>query len=304
MVFDFRKSIAGYLLFSAIYCALLNLPCISAENSAELIKKAWTEYGYREFSKAERFFVEAAQKAQSMEDYCQALSGQAFCYQFGKKAQANVDDYEFAISLYEKCLKKAASNPKFVPFLKSMIAECNYRIYIIDENPENFKKAQTIWNELQKKNYGSVIAQDALLYEVVIQTNDYGDTKSPINAKKLEEYVAPVLKAASKRDRKLGDEKLLTPVMANYLKDIYFWNNDFKKAASWLEAYIILGPTSYAARSDAYFRLARIAEKKLKDKKLAYKYYKRFYIEMKNSNRAYFAKEKMDELSKSLRKKK
>lgn len=303
MAFLLRKSLVGIFIFASC-CVGFNVRLAAADKTAELLKKGWLEYSYREFSKAETFFKQAEEKAQSMEDYCQALTGQAYCYQFGKKAQADVSDYEYAISLYEKSLKKVGNNPKFTPFLKSMIAECNYRIYLLDENPENFKKAQSAWNELQKKNYGSVIAQDALLYEVVVQTDDFTEQKTLANAKKLEEYTIPILRAASNRDKDLGDESLLTPVMANYLKDIYFWSEDFKKATKWLEAYIILGPTSYAARSDAYFRLARIAEKKLKDRKLAYKYYKRFFNEMKNSNRAYFAKEKMNELSKPIGKKK
>lgn len=284
------------------FCLLLSTSVQSAETELTTLQKGWKEYEFRNFGFAEDLFEEAAEKAVNDKDYCQAMVGRAFCYQFGKKGQVSVSDYKYAISLYKNALNKASKNKKLTNFLKSMIAECLLRISQLSKDREIKEEAETYWAELKKEAGNSVVAQDAMLTKTIAQTDDFTDPKLKPLVSELESFLKPIVKSLEKKDpqtvSEINKKFPLAKIMANFLGFYYFWNKDYPASIHWFKIYYILGPTSYAAKANTIFTIARIAELKLKDKKLATEFYQKFAKETGNDRRAYFAEEKVKQLSK------
>jgi tetratricopeptide (TPR) repeat protein len=280
------------------------LPCslLSADKEAvaiDLLRDGWKEYQYREFDNAESLFKKAAEKASAKEDKLQALTGQAFCYHFGRMALATASDYANAIAIYRKCLDLAGDDQKFAPFFNSMIAECSYRIYRLTDDDTKLDEANAIWKELQEKHPNSVAAQEALLFKTIMDTKNLKDDSiiAKINT------VADRLNSKRPNDAELADANAMTSVMANYLAFVTYWRGDYRSAVHWFKEYLRLGPTSYAARYGTVFRIARISEMKNNDPKTAIAYYSLFAKDFPSNRSKYFAEQKSIELQKAVDKK-
>ncbi|OGV51799.1 MAG: hypothetical protein A2017_18830 [Lentisphaerae bacterium GWF2_44_16] len=284
-------SISKFFLFLFLLFAFI---VVHGEDKAlDLLKKGWSEYEFREFAKAEEFFKKAEKSVSTPDEYAEALTGQAFCYQFAQKNQVSAYDYEYAISLYKKGLEKTGENHKLSPFLKSMIAECEYRVSVMEDNPQKLAKAEATWDYLRKNHPDSVVTQDAMLLKAVSQTQDFTDEATTENIKLIEAYLKPFTTDAKSVS---SDKTLLAAPMCYYLYNCLFWRGAYSQSINWLKAYCFFGPTSYAMKSQAYFTIARISEQKLKDTKTALEYYKRIDKEIENSNITYYVKEKIASL--------
>jgi tetratricopeptide (TPR) repeat protein len=157
-----------------------------------ILRQAWEEYEYGEFAKASGLFSQALNgPGVSEKDQCQALVGLAFCSQFGKKSQVSASDYEEALRLYDRALPLAlkTNDSKCAALVKSMSAECNFRLWQLDDDKKRLESANSLWDTVQKEYPCSIIAQDALLCETVLKTDSYLDDSSVENAKKLESYM-------------------------------------------------------------------------------------------------------------------
>jgi len=269
----------------ALCLSLAPLLCGAGETCADKIKDAWKEYQYREFDTAQSLFSEAERLAASKEDRVQALSGQAFCYQFGKRALATASDYEAAIALYRKSLEIAAGDPRFEPFLKSMLAECAARIYFLNGDEAKLKEAKEIWDWLQASCKESIVAQDSMLFKTVNMTKSFTDDA---NLPQMQVLEARLAESKGKSDGS-SEKDALSSVMASYLSTVYYWRGDYKGSVEWLKRYIDYGPTSYSAKTNAYFKVARVSEIKLDDRKTACEYYGVFAKSFPTDRRNYFS---------------
>jgi hypothetical protein len=93
-------------------------------------------------------------------------------------------------------------------------------------------------------------------------------------------------------DRKI----VLAPAMAKFIGFYYLWAGDYELCLEWLEIYSKLGIAEQKAASDIRFRIARIADTKLKDVKTAVNYYVKLYKNSSNDPRADFAREREKQL--------
>lgn len=282
------KCIATAACHAALLLAFF--PCASAENpdaaAADLIHDAWKEYQYREFDSAQAIFAKAFKKSSVKAEKLQALTGQAFCLQFGKRALAGVSDYEGAIAIYRKALAICEHDPKFESFFNSMIAECSYRIYSLNGDEAKLKEAEGIWQALSSSEPKSLVAQDALLFRTFAGTNSFAEDANVEKMNQVASYLASVSQPGVKPE---PGSIALASVMANYLATVCFWRGDYKGSVDWLKEYVKLGPTSYASRTNTVFRIARISDVKLGDAKTAAEYYGIFAKSFPVDNRRYFS---------------
>ncbi len=280
------KRIKSSLALSLLALCLLAQPvCDAAGASADKLKDAWREYQYREFDTAQSLFVEAEKSAASKEERLQALTGQAFCSQFGRRALATVSDFEAASKIYRKCVELSAGDSRFEPFFKAMLAECAARIYSLNDDKAKLKEAMDIWDWLQANCKDSIVAQDALLFKTALLTKSYDDDANIPLMQVLEQRLSGM---TGKSDGS-SEKDSLSSVMASYLANTYYWRGDYKSSVVWLKRYIDFGPTSYSARTNAYFKVARVSEAKLDDRKTAFEYYNFFSENFPTDRRNYFA---------------
>lgn len=277
----------------ALTTALLLSACGQAKPDAaalDLLRDAWKEYQYREFDEARALFAEAFKKSARKEDKLQALTGQAFCLQFGKRALAGVSDFEGAIALYRKALEIAAGDRKFEPFFKAMLAECSWRVYSLNGDDAKLKDAEDIWASLATDAPKSLVSQDALLFKTLAGTDSFADEG---NVEKMKDAAAYLESLSDAQDK---DASALAAVFADYLSTVCFWRGDYKGSELWLREYLKLGPTSYSAKTNAVFKVARINDLKLGDKKAAAEYYALFAKSFPVDKRRYFSERKAAEL--------
>ncbi len=272
----------------------------------ELLKTAWQEYKLGEYSQAEKLFSQAKKLAKDNKNYCEAITGIAFCYQYAKKQQTDADDYRYAIKQYELALKKIGNDSEYRPFLTAMSAECYFKLYKLNGNKNDLNKATERWNEIQQQWPNSIAGQDALLYQVMAMS---GDDYSTDEAKKLATKLAAYLKTnrlapsnANKTAMTNRKKLILAGVMSNYLGDYFFWRKAYRESIKWLINYYELGTSSYSYKADVLYKIARIADVKLNDNTLAIKYYNLFQHEIKSDKRRYFAQQQIISLNKDRKK--
>lgn len=286
------------LILTAVLIFSLNTLSIAAtETKPELLKTAWKEYKLGEYSQAEKLFIQAKKLAKDDKSYCEAITGIAFCYQYTKKQQTTTIDYRYALELYGQALKKIGDNSKYRPFFTAMCAECYFNIYKLTGKKNNLNEAVKLWNKIQQQWPTTIAGQDALLFQVLAMTgDDYNTPKALKLAEQLERYLKTNKITQSKQGKKTpstAKKQLLAAVMSNYLGDFYFWREDYRNAIKWLINYYELGASSYAYKADVLFKIARTAELKLNDKRLAIKYYTLFTDEIKSDKRRYFAQQRI-----------
>ncbi|HCE46656.1 MAG TPA: hypothetical protein DET40_24170 [Lentisphaeria bacterium] len=273
---------------------------VAAEDKASvLLKKAWLEYRFQEVKKARSYFEEAEKKASDKDEMLQALTGQAFCFQFLMKNSVTSDDYGKAVILYDRCLKEAGTDHKYLQFWKSMKAECLYRISVRESDTGKAGKAEELWTEVQQDGAGTVFAQDAMLSRAIMQSDDVNDARVTSHCADMDKYLVPFRKDARKIDVAKDRNAMLAPVMATYLYNVYFFRGDFKKSVDSLIDYCKFGPTSFQYKATAYFKVARISETRLSDNKTAVDYYMKFYNECGSDSRSYYSLERAKTLGAS-----
>ena len=284
-----------FLILIASMCCNI---CFSAANAQDkkLLKEGWEKYDFREFEASRRIFTKVQETSKDKASICQAKTGLAFYYQFGQRGNVTVSDFEKAIDYYEECIKTMGPDFKLTPFWKTMTAECLYRIYTKNDNQEYLEEAQAIWQEIEKKHHGSLIAQDAMLFRTVVPTRDFLDKKTPERMAEMENYLKPISKKLSNKKTaeaiKKSEEAILAGVMANYLGKLYSSRKEYKKSTDNLQTYVNIGATSNHYKLAAYYSIARIADVELENKKLAREFYVRLYTESPTERKAYFSRQR------------
>lgn len=308
-----RMNIKSFVLAALVSCsAASTFQTVAAQDgqkdqSAVLLKSAWQEYAYREFSKAEKLFIRAEKEAKNSDEIVQALTGQAFCYHFGKRQRVSIDDYSQALSIYKRALEKRSDDPKFTPFFKAMSAECNYNIFKLGGDASYQEEAEKIWAELKEKYPDSIFTQDALLFKSVMATNDLKSDEAKAATAELKEYLNgktgafKAEKGTINASAKSPDDKtLLAPCMAKYIFTVLYWRGDYKDSVTWLKEYVKLGPSSISYLTTGYFRIAQTSEKQVGDKVTAQQFYRKLYTEYPNDRRAYYCTLKDESLGKDI----
>ncbi|MBN1865422.1 MAG: tetratricopeptide repeat protein [Victivallales bacterium] len=269
-----------------------------------LLDDAWMKYEYRDFDSAWRNFqrVERETKDKDLNLHCEALTGLAFCLQFGKMVNAGVGDYEGAVGYYHKCIELKGDDARLVPFWKSMMAECMYRVYSLNGNKDYYHQAMEIWSELDGSQPDSLVAQDSLLFRTVVPTRDFHDPGTDKKIARMEEYIEPILdniRETGDAGDYAGTEKaVLAGAMANYLGALYANRHEFKKATEYYETYAILGPTSHHYKLNAFYSIARISDAELGDMDRAIRYYTRIFTESPAYTKSYFSMQRVEALKK------
>lgn len=295
------------LLFSILAISLL-CSCGAAVSKSkdvdEILARAWREYNIEEFDLAQSAFQRAKERSKgNKENLCEAMTGLAFCQQFGRKLNVEMENYQKAIEIYKEIVKLIETDKKlsdrFMPFIHSMIAECYLNIYYMNGDTEAKEKADRHMAWLRKNCYTSIHNQEAILIDTVKSLEEIKSKDTVGNARKIEEYV-------DYQQRHPGQEEdivLISP-MAQYMGNIYYWRNNYDKSLDWLIEYDEAGVSSYALRAINYYKIATIAEEKLNDKKTAAEYFRKLHANTGNDARAYYSKLKERKLRKELRSKK
>jgi len=282
------------LLVIGIIC-LYSFRIFPNDDFKSIINKAWDEYSFKEINKAKLLFLKASELAKTKQEKCEALTGIAFCFQFGKRSDVTSDDYLQAIKIYDEALAMLEKSDRLRPFFLAMKAECLMYLSLLYGNQvdsKNFKdKADEIWAILDLEYPTDVFRQDSLLTRTALASDDYRDEKSIKAHENLKKYISSLSKESSK------EETLLASVMCSQIAEFSLINSDYKSTIEYLKLYSYYGPTSFPMKANAYFRIARISELITKDKKTAIEFYRRFYNECNSNEKAYFAKKKAEELS-------
>ena len=268
---------------------------LSDDDFKNTISNAWSEYGFKEINKAKILFQKASELAKTKQEKCEALTGIAFCLQFGKRSNVSSDDYLEAIKIYDEALSIIEKSDRLRPFFLAMKAEAFMHLSLLSgsqSDSKNFRgKADEIWAILDLEYPTDVFRQDSLLTRAALASDDFRDEKSLKAHENLKKYLSSLTKDAPKEDI------LLVPVMCSQLAEFSFLNSDYKSTVEYLKLYSYYGPTSFPMKANAYFRIARISELITKDKKTAIEFYRRFYNECNSNEKAFFAKKKAEELS-------
>lgn len=272
----------------------------ATQKDKDLLKDGWAKYEFREFEAARRIFSRVQDTSKDKASICQAKTGLAFFNQFGQRGNVSVNHFEKAIELYDECIKMMGPDYKLTPFWKSMKAECNYRIYQKNDNIKNLKNAEAIWKELAEKQPKSLVAQDALLFRTVVPIRDFTDETVPNKIAEMETYLQPIKKKINNKktaeEIKKDEAAVLAGIMANYLGKLYASKKNWLKSSENYDTYVKLGPTSHHYKLNAYYSIARIADVKLNDKKLAKEYYTKIFTESPTYRKSYFSMKRVKEL--------
>ncbi len=266
---------------------------VHAQDAAEasILSEAWREYAFMEFRKARRLFDRVIADPPNREDLCQALTGRAFCYQFGGRGNVTVGDFREALAAYGRCLQELGDGHRLAPFWLAMTAECHYRIHLLSRDAAALGEAEKLWQRLQRDHHDSIFNQDALLLRATAGLTDFKDARTTDRMAEIEAYLA---EDAGKG--RAGGPGLLAPVMANYLANAYFWRGDYARSVAWYREYCRLGPTSFRERNTVWFRVARIADEKLDDRDTAIEFYTKIWKEAPSDGKVYFCMERVREL--------
>jgi len=277
----FRKFIISLFVF--IFVSFLTA---ATDNSLakKKLNQAWKEYGYMEFSKAYNLFNEVIDTTSDSNLKSQAKTGLAFYYQFSKRGNVSGSDYEKAIKLYDECLKENPQSSQ-LSYWYALKAECYYRLYEMRKDDEYLKKAKSLWKLIDDKYPSTVAAQDSLLFSTVVSVRDFNSEIALKDANKLIDYI---------NNKK--NPRILQSVMTHYLANLFYWRKDYKDSFCYYEKYLDLGPSNIQFRNNTYFKLARLADLKLKDDKNAIKYYELLYKNAENDNKAYFSSQRAKEI--------
>lgn len=265
---------------------LIDVFAVDAQKSTEeMVKQAWQEYSFMEFSKSYNMFLKIANSSKDKKMVSEAKTGMAFYYQFSKRGNASEADYKAAIVLYDECITDMGDKSKQVPYWYALKAECFYRLYQINKDRKDLKEAQALWSLLDEKYSSTIAAQDALLFRAIIPIRDY-------NKKEAKEILSPMIKYINNKET----PQVLQSVMANSIANVFYWRNDYKNAFKYYERYLDFGATNKTFKINTYFKLARIADLKLGNSAGAIKYYELLKKEAPTNNKAYFSGVRANEI--------
>jgi tetratricopeptide (TPR) repeat protein len=200
-----------------------------------------------------------------------------------------------ATDLYRRALELVGDSHPNSAVYNSLMAECLYRLSDLrDRDPEMLARAETIFSRLETEAPDSLATQNLLLFRTLRNQTDFSTEESLESARKIEHYLGPVVAELDASTPLPDEQATLAPTMAAYLAGYHYWTGGYPESMKWLKIYDRLGPTSYSARANTLFRIARIAETKLGDPDTAAKYYRRFNREIRSDNRIFFAGERAE----------
>jgi tetratricopeptide (TPR) repeat protein len=246
-----------------------------ADSASELITKGWEEYQFLSLDQAATYFEQAlkANPDPKLED--QARIGLAMTYQFSESGR----DIDRAEELYQEVMDRDPS-PEIRDLILSNLAD----LHLAREEKE---AAIQFLDELVNTRLDSVLGQDALRRRIHLEAGAYGSEVSRTVANEASQLLSSV--SATPEDPKL------LPILHDQLGNLYFWLEDYARAAEHFEKFTLLGnadTTSYGSQSKSLYRVAKIYEQKLDQPQRAAEFYRRLILEYPNSNMAYYALEK------------
>lgn len=280
------------LSFAFIFSAVSE--AYSDDSVKGLLTKGWEEYGYGIFDSARKNFNEVLSKPSlSDSEYCEAMTGLAFCHQFGKGSNVSESDYRKAIECYKLAIAKSGGDRRIEEVLRSMQAECLLMIFRLSRNTELLSEAQAICDSISSGNEISLASQNSILAGTVFKISDLSSEDSLQSLRKLEAYLD---KSFEKRESLDKESRLLLPAMARLLAEISVSKGDYQNAVKYFDQYLAFGATSHVTRAQVTFKLARIYDLKLKNPSKAIEYYNKFRKENPNDVKAYFAEQRVSDL--------
>ena len=121
-------------LLALVFCAL---PARAEETPAQLLSRAWTEYGLQAFSNADKLFADAAEMAQGEERW-QALLGRAQIVHYQMPGR----DPQAAIPLYETLLREVGDTGLWRGQLLARLGDCHAELV-----PVQVDRARLLYRE-------------------------------------------------------------------------------------------------------------------------------------------------------------
>lgn len=261
------------IVFSMILLGAL--PLLGEQNPDALIRNGWEEYRFLSLDLAEKQFSKALKLELTPEQQAEALVGLAMTLQYAERGRS----LDRAEEIYQQVLELQPGEE-----IKALILSNLADLHLAREEDE---EAAPLLSTLMETEIDSVIGQDALRRWIHLQSGPFGSEQSRQVADQASEILSTVT-ATPERPR-------LLPILHNQVGGLYFWLEEYERAAFHFELFTTLGSadtTSYGSQASALFRLAQIYEDKLQDRSRAGHFYRRLVLEYPNSNMVYFSLEK------------
>ena len=259
-------------LLALVFCAL---PARAEETPAQLLSRAWTEYGLQAFSNADKLFADAAEMAQGEERW-QALLGRAQIVHYQMPGR----DPQAAIPLYETLLREVGDTGLWRGQLLARLGDCHAELV-----PVQVDRARLLYREA----LAALPAESLLVPETVLRLlTTY--LQRPDRAE-----IARGLVAADEFAAQMADTPFAS-VFHGLRAEMAFFADAYPVLAEALDQQYRAGINNIRVREAVLFRLARLHEVELGDYVRAEDYYRRLAAEVPSSQKAHFALLRADEL--------
>ena len=257
--------------------------CLSAatllaqEPPAELLGRAWTEYGLQAFSNADGLFSQVAQSERaSQEERWQARMGRAFITHYQMPGR----DPQAAIPQYEELLQEVDERDLWRGQILGRLADCYMEIV-----PAQVDKARSLYEQAL-----SALPDDSpLIQETMLRL-----LSSYLQRPDSEEIALGLQSAAEMAPRFVGTP--FASVFHGMRAEMAFFIGDYSALADALHAQYRAGISNVRVKEVVLFRLARINEVALGHYDRAEAYYRLLASEVPSSQKAHFATLRADEL--------
>ena len=262
---------------ATVFALMLCTSSLGAEETpADLLARAWEEYGLQAFSNADALFADAARIARGEERW-QAQLGRAQIVHYQMPGR----DPQAAISLYEELLREVGDAVPWRGQLLARIADCHAELVPaqIDSARARYRQAMDALPEESR-----LVEETALRYlTTYLQRPDRGEIARGLQA--ADEFAVGM--AATP----------FASIFHGLCAEMAFFIADYPALAKALDSQYRAGISNVRVKEGVLFRLARLHEVELGDYARAEEYYRRLAQEVPSSQKAHFAALRAGELA-------
>jgi tetratricopeptide (TPR) repeat protein len=266
-----RVMVSKHLIIRLALAWGLALGAAAAEPAADRLRQAWEEYGFQNWSAADRLFEQTLAAPDSTPaQQAQARFGRAFIVQNRLPGRAP----EKAIPLYEQLLRDLPAGDPLATLAQGCLGACH-----MDKKPADYEKARTCFRAVLERSdpARSIVAQDAAVRMLATYL------KRPDPA----EFRRGLAEADAVLPRLAGTP--LAGTAHGFAAQMALCLNDLRRFEAELTEQDKAGIESRAVHIKVLFQIARLNEMVLKDYAKAARYYRRLHDEFPSAGSAYFA---------------
>jgi hypothetical protein len=258
------------MIVACLIVALGATSTLAAPRAAELLRSAWEEYGFENWSRSQALFTQALQASDTTPaDRCQAHFGLASVVQYRMPGR----DPEAAIPLYEKLLADLPERNPLRPAVLCRLGTCR-----IDQARPDYDRGRAHYREaLSGGDMSAVTTQEAALWLIA----SYMRRPLPDEFRKglaVATELLPRLRGAT-----------LEGVAHSLAASLAFNVGDLKRMSAEYEAAEAAGIENRQVREITLFRIARVNDVGLNDPAKAARYYRRLHDDIPSCMHAYYS---------------